>query len=160
MSTTSTRQASHQEIKQQLDEKKRKREQAAQRNAVRTSPFQIKSAQIDLVKFPPASDTKQCPRKVMIRETFETNKAGEVRFKLHRSQKTGEPFTHHVMAQQVGDKWKAVHERVITVKKSIDRAFMAETINQGTKVRATGWEKLIIRCDQGHASSAELESGN
>ena len=126
----------------------------------RANPFQIKSAKIDLVKFPKISDTQQCPRKVLIRTTFTTNKAGTVNFKLHRSHKPGEPLNHRAVSKKVGNKWKAVHERVITVKKSINRSFMAESTNKNVKARATGWKKLSIRCNQGHSGSGELDSAS
>lgn len=125
----------------------------------RTSPFQIKSAKVDFIKFPLPSEGKKCPRKVLIRSTFVTNKAGEVSFKLHRSQKPNKPLTLRAEAVKVAGKWQAVHERVITLNKSINRSYMVETTNPKTKVRASSWGKLVIRCDGGLSPSKDFKFG-
>ncbi|GHA17954.1 hypothetical protein GCM10008090_29600 [Arenicella chitinivorans] len=126
--------------------------------AKRANPFQIESAKINFVKFPKISDTQQCPRKVLIKTTFVTNKAGRVEFEQHRSNKPGKPNRFSATAKKINGEWKAIHERVITVKKSINRSFMAQSTNQGVKVRATPWEKLVIRCDGGYSGAAKVKS--
>ncbi len=122
------------------------------------APFKIKSAEISFVKFPPPSENTKCPRKVLIQSTFITNQRGKVDFILHRSHKPGKPLALTANAKKVAGKWRATHERVITVRNSIDRSFMAETTNQGTKVRATNWKKLNVRCNGGHSTADELQS--
>ena len=131
-----------------------------QNSSKRVNPFKIESAKIELIKFPKVSEAQQCPRKVLIRTTFVTNKQGEVDFKLHRSNSPSQPFNHRAVAKKINGIWLAVHERTITVNRSIDRSFMAESTNSGVKVRATPWQKLNVRCDQGHSSSNDLGQGS
>ncbi len=132
-----------------------------EKTPVRTNPnFKITSANVDLIKFPKPSVSKMCPRKVMVRTTFQTNMKGpgKVNFKQHRSDKPGSPLLLTASIKKIAGKWQAVHERIITVSKSINRSFMVESSNQATNTKASSWKKLRVRCKDSFSAPNNIKN--